>query len=844
MTSPISASSSSTSLSLPSLSHRNRVLPALPSPSPSASSSSSGSASRVSFATADDENVTITTNRLSRLSLKGKQKSQEDLRLLAVSTHVTELTYSISDIEARIFEIQELRHKSQSGDASSTSRVIDQSLAQLDERLQFVQDGVAAVAEAIGPAVESHNNSDSDGASGEEEMLLRKHATMLSEWEAVQKESQILREELREDKWLTVFRTVTEQADGMMTSLEKAVNRCQDFIAGVRRYGQEDGLSRSSSSVASLSSDSSPSFEQFNTLLESYEAKKKHYMPATTKVLSIIDKGVQERVTKNGECLRRHAECTQRWRHLKERITRTDKNMESVRMIFLSEGISPSEEATSNTSGTTSQTNGGHLTATPPNGSRSGKSRGSSTISRATSPFRKLARKIAKGAKSPVPSVPATPAVPRLDPIMLQAPSSEPTRALRHRSSLFNLMSRESSLTPDRPSHKHSQSLTPDSSPLNNINQTLKVNRPKWNSSTRVEDDGTRNNTVKSTSRRISTIGNILSLEDQSLLASVTSTPYKRSVSRSSMASSRPWSPVTSSNSTAQSSANQPLASLYRPPSRAQTPGLPTVPLRPRPRTPSHIPRPSLTGGSYFRSISGTVSPSHSSSFSLDDEGSGSLLHRALSPTGRQTPSGHPPRPPSRSMIPVPVLNVHIQGASRPSSAMSNYRPESSMSFRGSAMRVQTPEALRNTPRPSAATPRLPPSSFRDSSAPRTPSRPPSRSGASTPSLDGKPVHVYTPASPRDPLDAEVAAVVNHMTHGLLIERIDPPLRGAPREGEEIRAQYAFSNALGRKIVNCKLTTMTRSGRDQATTTRKVMCRVGGGWQDLPVYIMNRQAGI
>ena len=50
---------------------------------------------------------------------------------------------------------------------------------------------------------------------------------MLAEWEAVQKESQVLREELKEDKWLTVFRTVTEQADGMMTSLEKAVNRCQ-----------------------------------------------------------------------------------------------------------------------------------------------------------------------------------------------------------------------------------------------------------------------------------------------------------------------------------------------------------------------------------------------------------------------------------------------------------------------------------------------------------------------------------------------------------------------------------------------------------------------------------------
>ena len=58
-------------------------------------------------------------------------------------------------------------------------------------------------------------------------LLLRKHATFMSEWESVQEESEVLREELKEDKWLTVFRTVTDQADGMMSSLEKAINRCQ-----------------------------------------------------------------------------------------------------------------------------------------------------------------------------------------------------------------------------------------------------------------------------------------------------------------------------------------------------------------------------------------------------------------------------------------------------------------------------------------------------------------------------------------------------------------------------------------------------------------------------------------
>ena len=66
-------------------------------------------------------------------------------------------------------------------------------------------------------------------------------------------------------------------------------------------------------------------------------------MPATSKVLSIIDKGVRDRVTKNGETLRRHAESAQRWKNLRDRISRTDAEMESVRRLLLNSDSAPSE---------------------------------------------------------------------------------------------------------------------------------------------------------------------------------------------------------------------------------------------------------------------------------------------------------------------------------------------------------------------------------------------------------------------------------------------------------------------------------------------------------------------
>ncbi|KAJ3738366.1 hypothetical protein DFH05DRAFT_1608773 [Lentinula detonsa] len=201
---------------------------------------------------------------------------------------------------------------------------------------------------------------------------------------------------------------------------------------------------------------------------------------------------------------------------------------------------------------------------------------------------------------------------------------------------------------------------------------------------------------------------------------------------------------------------------------------------------------------------------------------------------------------PSRSMIPVPTL--HLSSPSRPGSSMSiRARSEGpSLTFKVYAARSQTPESAltaraQQVPVYQGTLGR----SFREASTSRAPSRSTLRTGAFTPSgTSGLPIHEYVPGNGKDPLDIEVAFVVNSIAHGLLVERVDPPLRRAPGENEKVKAQYAFSNALNRKVVTCKLTTLTRSGKSGMMMTKKVMCHVGGGWQDLSHYILNRQAGM
>ena len=189
---------------------------------------------------------------------------------------MTEMSYSLSDIQTRIFgmswptnelrvacssslgsftEIQELRHQAEAnapaasiftasipgevGDSPAMSNsggtgitTLDQALMGLEERLEAISSTIASIDETLEPHLkdgETPTRATPNLSSGGELLtaLLRKHVELKEEWESVQKEAETLQSELREDKWLAVFRSVGEQSDTMMNSLEKALANCQ-----------------------------------------------------------------------------------------------------------------------------------------------------------------------------------------------------------------------------------------------------------------------------------------------------------------------------------------------------------------------------------------------------------------------------------------------------------------------------------------------------------------------------------------------------------------------------------------------------------------------------------------
>lgn len=139
--------------------------------------------------------------------------------------------------------------------------------------------------------------------------LSEKRERLEKSWEQLSEEADRLRRELSEDRWIVVFRNAGRQAQKMAESVERSITKVQDAVNAGYPRNNPAGLARR---------------------VESFEAKKMHYMPAIQRVLSIIQKGLKDRLTVNGEILRLNKELSARMRDLEDRIEHISTLLEPV----------------------------------------------------------------------------------------------------------------------------------------------------------------------------------------------------------------------------------------------------------------------------------------------------------------------------------------------------------------------------------------------------------------------------------------------------------------------------------------------------------------------------------
>ncbi|EXJ89346.1 hypothetical protein A1O3_02413 [Capronia epimyces CBS 606.96] len=135
--------------------------------------------------------------------------------------------------------------------------------------------------------------------------LDEKRTRLEKNWTELSKEAENLRRELSEDRWVIVFRNAGRQAQKMCESVERSILKVQEAITEDYRVTNPAALAKR---------------------IESFEAKRMHYGPAINRVLGIIQKGLKDRLTVNGEILRLHKDLSSRMRDL----TDTMEDLESL----------------------------------------------------------------------------------------------------------------------------------------------------------------------------------------------------------------------------------------------------------------------------------------------------------------------------------------------------------------------------------------------------------------------------------------------------------------------------------------------------------------------------------
>ncbi|KAK8056760.1 cortical protein KAR9-domain-containing protein [Apiospora rasikravindrae] len=141
------------------------------------------------------------------------------------------------------------------------------------------------------------------------EELEERRTTLEAAYKKLEKDADSLRKELGEDKWILVFRSAGRQAEKMIESVDRSAAKLREAV--------DSGMHLTNPPV-------------LGKKIESYEAKKMHYGPAIERVLSIIDRGVKDRLTVNGEILRLHTEMQAKWQDVKEQMKELDAILEEI----------------------------------------------------------------------------------------------------------------------------------------------------------------------------------------------------------------------------------------------------------------------------------------------------------------------------------------------------------------------------------------------------------------------------------------------------------------------------------------------------------------------------------
>ncbi|KAF9568863.1 hypothetical protein EC968_002835 [Mortierella alpina] len=166
---------------------------------------------------------------------------------------------------------------------------------------------------------------------------LREHyAQLLRLWDDGKARREKINVEMKERRWLGVFEQVAGQVESMMESVDRAVVHCKGLIDQIKVMVKDKVIP-----AAPIDR------EHLYTIFKSFEAKHKYYAPAINKMLNMLENGIESRMTRDPDVIEKHRSMKERWDHLRGGLDQVELDMSSIeKMLDILDASIPSYTST------------------------------------------------------------------------------------------------------------------------------------------------------------------------------------------------------------------------------------------------------------------------------------------------------------------------------------------------------------------------------------------------------------------------------------------------------------------------------------------------------------------
>ncbi|KAF9435478.1 hypothetical protein BGZ76_006220 [Entomortierella beljakovae] len=177
-----------------------------------------------------------------------------------------------------------------------------ETLAQVDSRIELLISRIDFLDNRVG----SLPKDDTGLGNESKDALHSRYQQVLCRWDDLKFRRERVSEELKEDKWLEVFEQVAEQVESMMESIERA------------KVVPDAPIDR----------------DHLYSIFKSFEAKHKYYTPAVNQMLEMLENGIESRTTRNMDVISRHQAMNLKWDHLEDGLERVDRELDSIERML------------------------------------------------------------------------------------------------------------------------------------------------------------------------------------------------------------------------------------------------------------------------------------------------------------------------------------------------------------------------------------------------------------------------------------------------------------------------------------------------------------------------------